>query len=228
MSDKREEVFLFMLQEHEIYHGMFERHYRATERAISFYFVLIAGIMSLNGFLMTDGKSFSLFNLSDMQLCSCLFLGGFGVVVIFNVLEHRLLMLKYVKNVNMNRQWFHERYSNEELARYTLFLTGGRTPHLYVKYQPFWWEMLGLVIIVSIFLALLAIGLVQELGYTSSYYKQVNGVALILLTLGLTLLLMLAYKRRSVNTEKNILDQITGSGKKANANLNEETNATPS
>ena len=210
MSDKQEEVFQYMLQEHQVYHGMFDRHYSAVERAVSFYFVLIAGVMSLNGFMIKDGSSFSMFRLTDLQLFSCFFLGCFGVVVIFNVLEHRLLQLKYVKNANMNRKWFHDRFPNEKLGGYTLWPVGGQSPRLYVKFRPFWWEMLGLSIVASFFLGLFIVDVVRELGYTSPYYRHINGVGLALTTVALAMILMYGYRRRSESLEGEVAERMAG------------------
>lgn len=210
-----------MLQEHEIYHNTSDSQHRAVERVTTVYFLLVGGVMSLNGFLMKDVASFSIFELTDFQVWSCLFLGVLGRVVISNVLEHRLLLLKYKKNINMNRQWFHERFPNEKLGKYTLWKVGSEYPQLYTKYRPYWWEMLGLSMITSFFLAIALVNFLKEFGGTSPHHQVLNWLALVSATLSIAGALMLWYKRRSLKVAAEVEARVKSSvleadGKPAN------------
>ena len=105
MSDKNNN-FNFMLKEYEMHYGKFEMHYNAVEKTISLYFIIIAGIISANGFFLKNINDFFIFELNDFQILCCLFIALIGLITILKVIEHRILIIKYVKNLNLKRKWF--------------------------------------------------------------------------------------------------------------------------
>ncbi len=60
-------VFQFMLKEYEKLYNHFDEQYQAAEKSANFYFVLIGGIISLNGIILKNTVVISLFNLSEFN-----------------------------------------------------------------------------------------------------------------------------------------------------------------
>src|SRR5438132_218470 len=117
MSDK--DTFDFMLKEYELLYSKFEMHYGAVEKTIGLYVLLVGGILSANGFLTKSLDAFSIFEMTSFQLVCSTFLSLLGIFVIMKVIEHRLLIIAYVKSVNLNRKWFVDNASDKNLHKYT-------------------------------------------------------------------------------------------------------------
>jgi len=197
--------FQFMLKEYEMLYSKFEMHYSAVEKTISFYFLIIGAVVSANSFFLKDYDKFSIFNLSDFQLICSFFIFVMGSVNLLKIIEHRLLIITYVKNLNQNRRWFSVNVFNEdELEKFSLFKTSYKSPKYYKKYRHFYWEVLGIAIINSIFISLTIINLSKKLNLNSSYATELNFIGFIVLMIISIVVFMYRYKKRGENLEKDL------------------------
>jgi len=201
---KKDKVFQFMLKEYEMLYSKFEMHYGAVEKTITLYFVIIGAIISSNSFYIKDFNSFSIFELSNFQIFCCLFIFIVGSVTILKVIEHRLLIITYVKNLNQNRKWFSEKVSNNELQKYSMFEASYKSPKYYKKYRHFYWEVLGLSIINSSFVSLFLINVFKLLKIDSKFHNFINWVWYILISILFIILFFVYYKNRAKSEEKNL------------------------
>lgn len=202
---KKENTFLFMLKEYEMLYSKFEMHYSAVEKTISLYFIIIGAILSANSFFIKDFNNFSIFSLTEFQIFCCIFIFILGSVNLLKVIEHRLLIITYVKNLNQNRKWFIEKFEKEQLQKYSIFETTYKSPKYYKKYRHFYWEVLGIGIINSSFLSLAIINLLRIFQLQSKYYIIINWLFFILISLISTILFMGYYKFKGNHMEKDLL-----------------------
>lgn len=203
-QDKLNKMFEFMLKEYEMLYSKFEMHYNAVEKTIALYFIVIGAIISANSFFIKGNSTFSIFNLSEFQIVCCLFIFIVGTVVSLKVIEHRLLIITYVKNLNQNRKWFNDKIANNEIGRYSLFETSYKSPKYYKKYRHFYWEVIGLSTINSSFLALFIVNIFKIFTFESTYFKQINWFwFFVILTIGVFLFLNY-YKKRGLNEENKL------------------------
>src|SRR5690606_11457834 len=145
-------LFGFMLKEYEMLYSKFEMHYNSVEKTIGLYFLIIGAIVSANGFFIKNDPLFSIFSLSEFQIACCFFIFIVGTIVSLKIIEHRLLIITYVKNLNQNRKWFNENIANNDIQKYSLFEASYKSPKYYKKYRHFYWEVMGIAIINSSFL----------------------------------------------------------------------------
>jgi hypothetical protein len=202
--NNEEQTFQFMLKEYEMLYSKFEMHYGAVEKTITLYLVIVGGIISSNSFFIKDFKGFSIFSLTDFQIFCCLFVFIVGSVTIFKVIEHRLLIITYVKNLNQNRKWFSEKSGNKELEKYSMFKASYKSPPYYKKYRHFYWEVLGLSIINSSFISLFFVNVFKLLEIESKYNLFVNWVWYIIISIIVIFLFFKYYKKRAESEEKNL------------------------
>lgn len=193
-----------MLKEYEMLYSKFEMHYKAVEKTIALYYIIIGAIISANSFFIKNIEYFSVFNLSGFQIFCSFFIFIFGSIVSFKVIEHRLLIITYVKNLNQNRKWFNKKIANKKLRKYSLFGASYKSPKYYKRYRHFYWEILGLSITNCSFLALFIINLFKLLECSSTYYKAINWVWFFLIVIISTYLFMLYYKTRAKTEEKKL------------------------
>lgn len=158
-----DKMFEFMLKEYEMLYSKFEMHYNAVEKTIGLYFLIIGAIVSANGIFIRNDETFSIFNLSEFQISCCFFIFIVGAIMALKVIEHRLLIITYVKNLNQNRKWFNVSVANEELQKYSLFEATYKSPKYYKKYRHFYWEVMGVAIINSSFLALFLVNVFKTI-----------------------------------------------------------------
>ncbi|MFI8377732.1 hypothetical protein [Leeuwenhoekiella sp. NPDC079379] len=199
----QEKMFQFMLKEYEMLYSKFEMHYKAVEKTIGLFFLIIGGLISANGFLLKDIKQFSLFSLSEFQTFCCFFIFIIGSIVLLKVIEHRLLIITYVKNLNQNRKWFNNN-SKGEIQLYSLFETTYKSPKYYKKFRHFYWEVLGMSILNNIFSALFLINFVQKFGLKSKFAETLNWLFLLCIIGIGTLGFLIYYKLRAKKEEENL------------------------
>lgn len=189
-------------------YSKFEMHYGAVEKTITLYFVIIGAIISSNSFFIKDFSNFSIFNLSNFQIYCCLFIFIVGSVTIFKIIEHRLLILTDVKNLNQNRKWFYENVGNNELQKYSMFEATYKSPSYYKRYRHFYWEVLGLSIVNSSFISLFFINIFQLFAISNEYYKIINWVCYICISIVTVVLFFSYYKRRAESEEEKLENKI--------------------
>lgn len=206
-ENNKDNTFQFMLKEYEMLYSKFEMHYSAVEKTISLYFIIIGAVISANSFFMKDFLDFSIFSLSEFQILCSFLLFVLGSVNLFKIIEHRLLIITYVKNLNQNRKWFAKSFENNELAKYSLFKTSYKSPKFYKKYRHFYWEVLGIAMINSVFFSLPLISLFKTFNITSKYAQQINLSCFIVLSGLIVLFFMLWYKRRGEKMENDLLER---------------------
>ena len=198
------QAFQFMLKEYEMLYSKFEMHYGAVEKTITLYIIIIGAIISSNSFFVKDVNSFSIFELSDFQIFCCLFVFIVGSVTIFKVIEHRLLIITYVKNLNQNRKWFSEKVGNNELQKYSMFEASYKSPRYYKKYRHFYWEVLGLSIINSSFISLFLINVFELLKFESKFHNFINWIWYVFISILVIIFFFAYYKKRAEKEEKNL------------------------
>lgn len=198
---ERDLKFEFMLKEYEMLYSKFEMHYGAVEKTIGLYFLIVGAIVSANGFLMGDAHSFTMFSLTEFQMACSIFIFIMGSMAILKVIEHRLLIITYVKTLNQNRKWFDEKVMEKDLAKYSIFGLSYKNPKYFKRYRHFYWEVLGISILNSVFVALFLVNLGKKLNLTCSYHEVINWLFFVALTVVLSSLPMTYYKRRAIKQE---------------------------
>lgn len=205
--DKDEKAFQFMLKEYEMLYGKFEMHYVAVEKTITLYLVIVGAIISSNSFFIRDFKKFSIFNLTNFQIFCSLFVFIVGSITIFKVIEHRLLIITYVKNLNQNRKWFSEKVGNNEFEKYSMFEASYKSPQYYKRFRHFYWEVLGLSVINSSFIAIFLINIIKLLGLKCTYYNFINWIWYLIISFVVIICFFQYYKARANNEEKKLEDK---------------------
>lgn len=200
-SQHLDKMFEFMLKEYEMLYSKFEMHYAAVEKTIGLYFLIIGAIVSANGLFIKSDASFSIFSLSEFQISCCLFIFIVGTIVLLKVIEHRLLIITYVKNLNQNRKWFNENVANGELQKYSLFEASYKSPKYYKKYRHFYWEVLGVAVINCSFFALFVINLSKLFNLKSVYSSIINWLVFLIIIFIGTIIVLKYYKKRAKNDE---------------------------
>lgn len=197
-------MFEFMLKEYEMLYSKFEMHYNAVEKTIGLYFIIIGAIVSANGFFIKNDPTFSIFHLSEFQISCCFFIFIVGSVASLKIIEHRLLIITYVKNLNQNRKWFNENIANKNLQKYSLFEASYKSPKYYKKYRHFYWEVMGLAIINGSFLALFLINILKLFNFQSRFDGIINWFSFFVIVIISSLILMKYYKKRAENDERKL------------------------
>ncbi len=203
-EERKNKLFNFMLKEYEMLYSKFEMHYNAVEKTIGLYFLIIGAIISAGSVFIKDFEKFSVFNLTQFQIFSCFFISIVGTISLFKVIEHRLLIITYVKNLNQNRKWFNTEIANDTLQGYSLFHTSFSSPKYYKKYRHFYWEVMGIATINSSFLALFIINLAGTLKFESPFFIAINWFWFIFLITVSVFSFMKYYKFRGNREEKNL------------------------
>lgn len=202
--ENKEQSFQFMLKEYEMLYSKFEMHYGAVEKTITLYIVIVGAVISSNGFFIKKLDKFSIFDLTSFQMYCCFFIFIVGSVTIFKIIEHRLLIITYVKNLNQNRKWFSDKGGISELEKYSMFEASYKSPKYYKKYRHFYWEVLGLLIINSSFISLFLINLFKMLELNCKYYDLVNWLWYISISTLVIIVFFQYYIRRAENEEKKL------------------------
>ncbi len=75
-----------------------------------------------------------------------------GCLVYFKIVEHRILLIAYVKCLNVNRKWFVNNSEDRNIENYMFYKAGHESPPFYKRYRHFYWEAIGLSLINSFLL----------------------------------------------------------------------------
>jgi hypothetical protein len=202
-----DEKFNFMLKEYEMNDNKFEMHYTAVEKTITVFFIIIASIISANGFLLKKPGEFNIFFLTDFQVFSSLFISLIGFITTLKVMEHRILIIKYVKSLNLIRRWFWDKLGHAELSKYSIFKATYESPRYYSKYSHFFWEIFGLASINSVFISTFLINIsIKIFNLSSDHYKTINWIWFILLVFLFSFSSTVIYRKRGEKEEKKIMD----------------------
>ena len=143
-----EKDFELMKLEYKFYADKADLHYRAVEATIRLYFILVAGFMSLIAYVYKDN-----FDKLQVNQLNYLVLGMMGVlfiiglITLFKVAEHRLLLLNYIRSLNAVRCWFIDESGLSQ--DYFLFPPDKRKPLYFRRFRHFYWELLGIAILNS-------------------------------------------------------------------------------
>jgi hypothetical protein len=201
-------VFQFMLKEYEMLYGKIDMHYQAVEKSITFYFVLIGAVISLNGLVYSKSDKIQIFNLSGLQNIFLVILCVLGLLIYFKVIEHRLLIIAYVKSLNLNRKWFLDNSEDKSLGDYLYFKASVANPKFYKKFRHFYWEAAALSTINSLCFSVLIINLfVNTFNFTSNNAIRINFIWLIILTAALIYFHLLYYKLSGNKKERIIKER---------------------
>jgi hypothetical protein len=109
-----------------------------------------------------------------------------------------------VKNLNQNRKWFSEKVGNNELQKYSMFEASYKSPKYYKKYRHFYWEVLGLSIVNSSFIALFLINFFEILNFDSDFYNFINWIWYLFISILVIIFFFVYYKKRAESEEKNL------------------------
>lgn len=199
-----DKMFQFMLKEYEMLYSKFEMHYKAVEKTIGLYFLIIGAIVSANSFFIKKIDVFSIFDLSEFQLICCFFIFLLGTIATFKTIEHRLLTITYVKNLNQNRKWFNEKIAAGELQKYSLFEASYKSPKYYKRFRHFYWEILGTALINCSFFAIFLVNIFKSIGLESKCYILLNWTFFCLIVSIFTAIQMKLYKIRASKEESGL------------------------
>jgi len=197
-------VFQFMLKEYEKLYSKFEMHYNAVEKSINFYIIIVGAIISLQSLIYKKEDRISLFSLTGIQMLLLLIVTIFGYIIFLKVLEHRILIIAYVKSLNLNRKWFLDNSEDTNLSKYFFFKADVKSPEYYKKFRHFYWEAIGLATMNSIILSLLIInGFIRLLKIEAIHALAYNCFYVIAITAVLVYISVRVYKSRgNQETEK--------------------------
>lgn len=195
--------FQFMLKEYEMLYGKFQMHYEAVEKTINFYFILIGAVVSLSSLLGTKDTALEVFKFNGFQMLLIVIFAILGTQVFFKVVEHRLLLIAYVKSLNLNRKWFLDNADVTNLDKYLYWKATPLNPVFYRKHRHFYWETISLASINGFITSLLLINLTIKLDlFFSEFALRLNVVFLIVIGVGFTLLQMFYYTNRAKREQK--------------------------
>ncbi|MGM0934732.1 MAG: hypothetical protein ACQEWD_14950 [Bacteroidota bacterium] len=204
MEKNFEKMFEFMIKEYEMLYSKFEMHYNSVEKTIALYFLIVSAVVSANSFFIENKVPFSIFNLTEIQIICCLFIFIIGTITSLKIIEQRLLIITYVKNLNQNRKWFDENVAGAELQKFSLFQTTYKSPKYFKRYRHFYWEIMGVALLNSSFFALFLINVVKLLGATSQKSYLINSLWLLIISFLGVYLLFIYYKYRGNTEEKSL------------------------
>jgi len=198
-------VFQFMLKEYEKLYSKFEMHYNAVEKSINFYVIIVGAIISLQSLLYNKAERISLFSLTGIQMLLLLIVSLFGYIIFLKVLEHRILIIAYVKSLNLNRKWFLDNSEDSTLDQYFFFKADVKSPEYYKKYRHFYWEALGIATINSIILSLLIVNAFIRLFHaTATHALAFNCLFVVIITCILSYISIKIYKARGTQETNKI------------------------
>lgn len=204
-----EKTFQFMMQENEKFYENIEKHFGSIEKTISAFLIIIASLVSVNGFMIKNAKGFSIFDLNSFEIITSCFISIIGIGTFIKVVEHRLLIHAYVKALNLNRLWFTKHSECEELKKYLFWKPTVKNPAYYKKSGHPFWELLLLAIINAPFPAMFIINLLKKLNFKSEYSNIINGAFFVIVIVFYTFLMMNLYKLRAQHSEKDLQKEIT-------------------
>jgi hypothetical protein len=202
------EAFAFMLQENDKAYQMIERHFDSAEKSTTSYLVIIAAVVSINGYLQKE-KEFSIFQLTDFQILCAFFITIIGTIILLKVIEHRLIIISYTKTLNLNRNWFVDNLSTIELKKYLFWAPKVNQPQYYRPFKHFFWELMGLATINSPFLSICVVNLFMRFNFNSKHAKIINWVSFISISVVSVLLMMFIYKIKAEKEEKKVFERIS-------------------
>jgi hypothetical protein len=178
-----EKMEKLMELEYTFYSDKCDMHYKAVENAIKIYFIVIGLVISVFTAIYKDQKDlYNLMQSNSTLIIAELILWLVGCITFFRVLEHRLLILSYVRSLNGVRKWFCDT-SSINARSYFLYKPDPNLPKYYNKNGHFMWELLGLALINSCWLVLMTLGTLR-----------LNFIFLILIYIISTCIQMVLYK----------------------------------
>ena len=195
--DKDSIVFQFMIKEYEKLYSKFEMHYTAVEKSINFYIIIVGAVISLQSLIYKKEDRISLFSLTGIQMLLLLIVSIFGYIIFLKVLEHRILIIAYVKSLNLNRKWFLDNSEDVTLGKYFFFKADVKLPEYYKRFRHFYWEALGIAAMNSIILSLIIINAFIRLFQLKAVHALAfNCFYVVLITVILTYVSLEIYKYR--------------------------------
>jgi hypothetical protein len=176
-------------------------HYSAVEKTIGLYILIIGGILSTNSFMIKQSSTFSIFALNNFQIFCSFFISTVGLITTLKVIEHRILIITYVKSLNLNRKWFFDNITPNEFIKYSLFTASYKSPKYFKRFRHFYWEILGISIINSSFFALFFINIFKNIGFQSKHAELSNWLFFVIICIIVSALSMGYYKVRGEHEE---------------------------
>ena len=202
--DKDSIAFQFMLKEYEKLYSKFEMHYQAVEKSINFYIIVIGAIISLQG-LVYKTEQISIFSLTGIQLLFLLITVIFGNIIYFKVVEHRILIIAYVKSLNLNRKWFLDNSEDPELSKYFFFKADVKSPLYYKPFRHFYWEALGLSAMNALLLSLFIVNsFIRMFAIESTHALKNNCITIIILAIILAYFSVRMYQWRGISETQKV------------------------
>lgn len=200
--------FEFMLKEYEMQYGHFERHYEAVEKSFRLFLVIVGAISSFVGLIYQDQElsKFELFDLEVLPLVLFTLTSIFGLLIFLRIIEHRLLIIEYVKALNLNRRWFADHSPNKDvLVKYMYWKPQIARPHFFSWFNHFFGEAASMAFIVGSFSSVSGLNIwIKLFGVESDSSGFFSSLVFLVLTLLITFLLMLIYKLRANIRQNNL------------------------
>jgi len=208
--DKDSIEFIFMMKEYEMFHASFDRHSKAVEKSITFFWIFIGAMVSLQGLIYE--QPLSLFRLTGLQLLllgAIVVLGGINTV---NIIEHRILYITYVKSINLTRKWFLDQSEDTNLGKYLFFEPRVDSPAYFKWKRHFFWETLGVILIESMLLSLWLTNVLIEWASRLVNSISIKLIIFIFFCVICLLLGMYFYKLNLNNRDKDLRSKIGDDG----------------
>lgn len=197
-----------MLKEYEMIYSKFKMHYDAVERTFRIYLIIIGAVLSLIGFFLEgNSKSFSLFQMKNFELTLLSIVSFTGVFIYFKIVEHRLLIIAYVKSLNLNRKWFEDNIE-ENISDYLYFKTGTEGAKFFARWRHFYWEAMTLSFLNSVFISIAVInGIIRLTKFQSAEHVLWNSACFAFLTTLFVTLQLTYYRLRGKKEEAKVTER---------------------
>lgn len=199
--NSKEQDFDFMLKEYEMLYGKFQMHYDAVEKSIRTYLIIVAALLSSLGLFYPEDniENFNLFRLNTSILLMLFVVTLIGVFTFLNVVEHRLLIIAYVRSLNLNRKWFSDNANDKKISEYFFWKANISKPEYFSKDRNFFWESLSISLMVGTFLALLIVNILNKIWSLNLMLLLIISAVLAIVTV---ILLVLFYKKKGERNER--------------------------
>jgi hypothetical protein len=190
----------FMLKEYEYNNKSFEIHYKAVELTFNLFLVIITSFIGILSLVYKDEVNINIFHLDDLSLMIVFIASLSGLFLYLKMVEHRLLLITYVRSLNLIRKWFSDN-SISNLHEYFIFPAQKNSPKYYRKFRHFYWEALSFSSITSTLFTILTLNILNR--FITLKNNNFNYLFFAFLLFVFLFISILYYKKRGIQKEKN-------------------------
>ncbi|WP_460570912.1 hypothetical protein [Flaviaesturariibacter terrae] len=192
-----------MIKEYEKLYGKLDAHQQVIEKTIQFYLVFIGALISFISFSKRDVENLHLFKLDILKIFSFSLVSLVGLFIFFKIVEHRILVIAYVKSINLNRKWFLQNSEDKRIEEFLFWRADVNQPPYYRKYRHFYWEALIIAFINSIFISIAVINIATVIFSIKSIYAEYFNWSWFGVLSGMTTYFLMKYYKVKALVEEN-------------------------